>query len=110
VACRGGLGGGGIDVKCFFSFFSFFTSVNAFPAQALELLSTLPECEAALAGDGNLELETSLLEHAFQAGEAARLAYPDADWLHLVALIHGLGRLLVHERWAPPPFPLGRAQ
>ena len=35
------------------------------------------------------DLEESQIQHAFQTAEAARKDYPDEDWLHLTALIHG---------------------
>ena len=38
-----------------------------------------------------------LKDHAFQTAELCRLAHPDHDWLHLVGLIHGLGKLLAHR-------------
>ncbi|CEP02153.1 Inositol oxygenase [Plasmodiophora brassicae] len=34
------------------------------------------------------------IQHALQSAEAARKLYPDIDWLHLVGLIHDLGKLL----------------
>lgn len=40
----------------------------------------------------------TLLDHAFQTAERCRLAHPEAPWLHLVGLIHGLGKLLAHAR------------
>lgn len=50
-----------------------------------------------------------------QVAELCRLAFPDRDWLHLVGLIHGLGKLLAHPRFGGQPqwavagemFPLG---
>ena len=58
-----------------------------------------------------------LLEHAFQTAEACRLAHPEAEWLHLVGLLHGLGKLLAHPAFGAEPqwavcgesFPVGCA-
>ncbi|XP_020958661.1 inositol oxygenase 2-like [Arachis ipaensis] len=36
------------------------------------------------------DLEESQIQHAFQSAEAARKDYPNEDWLHLTALIHGI--------------------
>jgi len=33
---------------------------------------------------------------AVQSAELCRLNFPDKDWMHLVGLIHGLGKLLAH--------------
>jgi inositol oxygenase len=46
---------------------------------------------------------------------ARRLAHPELDWLHLAGLIHGLGKLLAHQRFGCQPqwavcgetFPVG---
>lgn len=41
----------------------------------------------------------NLAQQALQTAEACRLAHPQQDWLHLVALIHELGKLLAHPRY-----------
>lgn len=41
--------------------------------------------------------DMSLKEHALQTAELCRAAHPDKDWLHLVGLMHGLGKLLAHQ-------------
>ena len=46
-----------------------------------------------------LDADMPLREHAFQTAELCRLTYPDMDWMHLVGLLHGLGKLLAHKRW-----------
>eukprot|EP00798_Chlamydomonas_sp_ICE-L_P001685 gene1685-33081_t len=54
-------------------------------------------------------------EHAIQTAELCRLAYPENDWMHLVGLIHGIGKLLLHKKFGPQPawavngesFPVG---
>ncbi|GAX82146.1 hypothetical protein CEUSTIGMA_g9574.t1 [Chlamydomonas eustigma] len=84
--------------------------------EALDVLNELREYEAALlAGQMKLDPEMPLREHAIQTAELCRLAYPDKDWLHLVGLIHGLGKLLAHKRLGCQPqwatcgesYPLG---
>lgn len=35
------------------------------------------------------DLEESQIQHALQSAEAIRKDYPNEDWLHLTALIHG---------------------
>lgn len=61
------------------------------------------------------DLESSQLQHALQAAEAARRLFPDEkdDWIVLVALIHDLGKMLALRdhlpQWAVvgDTFPLG---
>ena len=36
------------------------------------------------------DLDEPQIEHLLQSAEAIRQDYPDEDWLHLTALIHGL--------------------
>lgn len=84
---------------------------------ALELLNELREYEAAMVGDETLTPDMALKEHALQTAEACRLAHPDDEWLHLVGLLHGLGKLLAHKRLGGLPqwticgesFPVGCA-
>lgn len=67
--------------------------------EALGLLGELPEYETALLADGVPPPEQmGLVEHAFQTAELCRLAHPELEWLPLVGLIHGLGKLLAHTR------------
>lgn len=83
--------------------------------EALELCDELREYEAGLLGEEGLDPGMSQWEHAIQTAEACRLAYPDEPWLHLVGLIHGLGKLLSHPRLGSNPqwqvagesFPVG---
>lgn len=56
------------------------------------------EYEAALMGGDEVSPELTLPAHARQTAELARRRYPDADWLHLVGLIHSLGKLLAHRK------------
>ena len=61
--------------------------------EALDRLSAVrePGCSDAPMPD--------LAQQALQTAEACRLAHPQQDWLHLVALIHELGKLLAHPRY-----------
>jgi inositol oxygenase len=56
-------------------------------------LLQLRDYEVALLGS---DPGIPLLEHAKQTAELCRLRFPDKDWMHLVGLIHGLGKLLAH--------------
>jgi inositol oxygenase len=85
--------------------------------EALAALDTLREYETALLGQEGAAAarEMGLAEHAFQTAEACRLAHPDAEWLQLAGLLHGLGKLLAHPtfgaeaQWAVcgESFPVG---
>ena len=74
---------------------------------ALDLLGTLREYETALLEEEGLDPTLALHEHAGQTAEACRAAFPDLDWLHLVGLLHSLGKLLAHKRCALPPGSAG---
>jgi inositol oxygenase len=83
--------------------------------EALEMLNSLREYEAALLGDEGCDPEMPLMEHALQTAELCRREFPDEDWMALVGLIHGLGKLLAHQRFGAQPqwcicgesFPVG---
>lgn len=84
--------------------------------QALSMLNELREYEAPLMNpDDESVAGLGLREHALQTAELCRLRYPHLDWLHLVGLIHSLGKLLAHPRFGAQPqwavcgesFPLG---
>lgn len=83
--------------------------------EALEMLNNLREYEAALLGDEGCDPEMPLMEHALQTAELCRREFPDEDWMALVGLIHGLGKLLAHQRFGAQPqwcicgesFPVG---
>lgn len=85
--------------------------------QALELCDELREYEAALHGaaGGGVDPDFPLREHALQTAEACRLAFPQHDWMALVGLLHGLGKLLAHRALGAEPqwavcgesFPVG---
>jgi predicted HD phosphohydrolase len=62
--------------------------------------------QANLLVDNVADTRLSQLEHSFQTAEILRAAYPKDDWLHLVGLIHGLGKLLCHEECAHSLFPV----
>ncbi|XP_072993964.1 probable inositol oxygenase isoform X1 [Typha latifolia] len=63
------------------------------------------------------DLDEPQIEHLLQSAEAIRRDYPDQDWLHLTALIHDLGKVLLHPCFGGEPqwcvvgdtFPLGCA-
>ncbi|KAK4415622.1 Inositol oxygenase 1 [Sesamum alatum] len=63
------------------------------------------------------DLDEPQIEHLLQTAEAIRRDYPDQDWLHLTALIHDLGKVLLHPAFGGEPkwcvvgdtFPLGCA-
>ncbi|KAH7651228.1 Inositol oxygenase protein [Dioscorea alata] len=63
------------------------------------------------------DLDEPQIEHLLQTAEAIRRDYPDHDWLHLTALIHDLGKVLLHSSFGGEPqwcvvgdtFPLGCA-
>ncbi|PKI47997.1 hypothetical protein CRG98_031590 [Punica granatum] len=63
------------------------------------------------------DLDEPQIQHLLQSAEAIRRDYPDGDWLHLTALIHDLGKVLLHPSFGEQPqwsvvgdtFPLGCA-
>ncbi|XP_028770258.1 inositol oxygenase 2 [Neltuma alba] len=63
------------------------------------------------------DLDEPQIEHLLQSAEAIRKDYPDEDWLHLTALIHDLGKILLLPQFGGLPqwavvgdtFPLGCA-
>ena len=70
--------------------------------QALSMLNELREYEAPLINpDDDPSVGLPLRDHAFQTAELCRLHHPQHDWLHLVGLIHSLGKLLAHPRCVP---------
>lgn len=83
--------------------------------EALDTLNSLREYEAALLGDESCDPDMSLLEHAMQSAELCRINFPEHDWMALVGLLHGLGKLLAHSSFGAEPqwaicgesFPVG---
>ncbi|PIA42878.1 hypothetical protein AQUCO_02000376v1 [Aquilegia coerulea] len=63
------------------------------------------------------DLDEPQIEHLLQTAEAIRKDHPDEDWLHLVGLIHDLGKVLLHHKFGALPqwavvgdtFPVGCA-
>ncbi|MQL84502.1 hypothetical protein Taro_017003 [Colocasia esculenta] len=63
------------------------------------------------------DLDEPQIEHLLQTAEAIRRDYPDEEWLHLTALIHDLGKVLLHPSFGGEPqwcvvgdtYPLGCA-
>jgi len=82
---------------------------------ALEMLNSLREYESALLGAEVGDPDMPLMEHALQTAEACRIAFPQQDWMGLVGLLHGLGKLLAHANFGSEPqwavcgesFPVG---
>eukprot|EP01125_Pyxidicula_operculata_P023237 TRINITY_DN994_c0_g1_i1.p1 TRINITY_DN994_c0_g1~~TRINITY_DN994_c0_g1_i1.p1 ORF type:complete len:278 (-),score=55.77 TRINITY_DN994_c0_g1_i1:995-1828(-) len=48
----------------------------------------------AIVDESDPDAEFPQIYHALQTGERLRQDYPDEDWLHLVGLIHDLGKIL----------------
>ncbi|CAH9065646.1 unnamed protein product [Cuscuta europaea] len=67
--------------------------------------------------DSDPDLDEPQIEHLLQTAEAIRKDYPNEDWLHLTALIHDLGKVLLLPSFGELPqwavvgdtFPLGCA-
>ncbi|KAJ1438013.1 Inositol oxygenase [Sesbania bispinosa] len=67
--------------------------------------------------DSDPDLDEPQIQHLLQSAEAIRKDYPDEDWLHLTALIHDLGKILLLPKFGELPqwavvgdtFPLGCA-
>ncbi|KAI4299729.1 hypothetical protein L6164_033160 [Bauhinia variegata] len=63
------------------------------------------------------DLDEPQIQHLLQLAEAIRKDYPNEDWLHLAALIHDLGKILLLPKFGGLPqwavvgdtFPLGCA-
>ena len=69
--------------------------------EALGMLGTLREYETALLQEEGTDADMPLVAHAMQTAENCRAAFPDLDWLHLVGLIHSLGKVLAHKECVP---------
>ena len=69
----------------------------------------------SIVDDSDPDLDIPQIHHAYQTAERLRLKYPDLDWLHLVGLIHDLGKVLTlpefgsQEQWCVvgDTFPVG---
>ncbi|KAK4374188.1 hypothetical protein RND71_004865 [Anisodus tanguticus] len=67
--------------------------------------------------DSDPDLDEPQIQHLLQSAEAIRKDYPNEDWLHLTALIHDLGKIIVLPKfgglsqWAVvgDTFPVGCA-
>lgn len=83
--------------------------------EALDVLHEVQDVEAVMNEECDLDNSLSQRDHAFQLAELCRLTYPNLEWLPLVGLIHGLGKMLLHPRFGAQPhwsvlgetFPLG---
>nr|AFK45472.1 unknown [Lotus japonicus] len=49
------------------------------------------------------DLDEPQIQHLLQSAEAIRKDYPDEDWLHLTALIHDLGKILLLPKFGELP-------
>lgn len=63
---------------------------------AIELLNEVVD-------DSDPDTALPQIQHLLQTAEATRKAHPDTDWLHLVGLIHDLGKVMAHPRWGSEP-------
>ena len=68
--------------------------------EAMAMLGMLREFETALLQEEGTDADLPLPQHAMQTAENCRAAFPDLDWLHLVGLIHSLGKVLAHKQCA----------
>ncbi|KAH0659122.1 hypothetical protein KY289_027870 [Solanum tuberosum] len=67
--------------------------------------------------DSDPDLDEPQIQHLLQSAEAIRKDYPNEDWLHLTALIHDLGKVLLLPSFGELPqwavvgdtFPVGCA-
>ncbi|KAL4384390.1 hypothetical protein GQ457_15G008340 [Hibiscus cannabinus] len=65
--------------------------------------------------DSDPDLDEPQIQHLLQSAEAIRKDYPNEDWLHLTALIHDLGKILILQKFGGLPqwavvgdtFPVG---
>lgn len=82
-----------------------FTHFRATIREALEKLNDLVD-------ESDPDTDLPNIVHAFQTAERARAEFPDLDWLHLVGLIHDLGKVMAfygEPQWAVvgDTFPVG---
>lgn len=87
--------------------YSSFDRASFTVAELIELLDSLRD-------ESDPDTEESQTVHAYQTAEELRRAYPDQDHLHLLGLLHDLGKVLVQfdePQWAVvgDTFPLGCA-
>lgn len=82
-----------------------FSKFRATIREALEKLNDLVD-------ESDPDTDLPNIVHAFQTAERAREEYPELDWLHLVGLIHDLGKVMAfygEEQWSVvgDTFPVG---
>ncbi|KVI12247.1 Inositol oxygenase [Cynara cardunculus var. scolymus] len=53
--------------------------------------------------DSDPDLDEPQIQHLLQTAEAIRKDYPNEDWLHLTALIHDLGKVLLLPKFGELP-------
>ncbi|KAJ0964658.1 hypothetical protein J5N97_025796 [Dioscorea zingiberensis] len=64
--------------------------------EACELLNEVVD-------ESDPDLEEPQIQHLLQTAEAIRKDYPQQDWLHMTALIHDLGKVLLHATFGQHP-------
>lgn len=85
-----------------------------------KMLMSIWECCELLnevVDESDPDLDEPQIQHLLQSAEAIRKDYPDEDWLHLTALIHDLGKVLLLPKFGELPqwavvgdtFPVGCA-
>lgn len=84
------------------------TKFSKFTATIREALEKLNE----LVDESDPDTDLPNIVHAFQTAERAREEFPELDWLHLVGLIHDLGKVMAfygEEQWSVvgDTFPVG---
>lgn len=82
-------------------------------------MSIWESCELLnqIVDESDPDIDEPQIEHLLQTAEAIRKDYPNQDWLHLTALIHDLGKVLLHPSFGELPqwavvgdtFPVGCA-
>ncbi|KAI3766504.1 hypothetical protein L2E82_16567 [Cichorium intybus] len=82
-------------------------------------MSIWESCELLnqIVDESDPDIDDPQIEHLLQTAEAIRKDYPNQDWLHLTALIHDLGKVLLHPSFGELPqwavvgdtFPVGCA-
>jgi len=82
-----------------------FNHMEATVMEALDMLNNLID-------ESDPDLDLPNIVHAFQTAERIRADHPEADWFHLVGLIHDLGKIMAffgEPQWAVvgDTFPVG---
>jgi inositol oxygenase len=86
----------------------YFNKINMDVWTALDKLNTIKD-------ESDPDLDLPQIVHAFQTAEGLRKEYPNIDWLHLVGLLHDLGKIIMlpelgnQSQWSTvgDTFPVG---